>query len=151
MWKCMFLFMIVACSIAEPVWSQQIATIDPCPLERPSPIAVAVTNDSTDLAEGLRDVLTDEGFNIVFSSPVESHFEARRPDSAQPGDYDRVVVWLERGFHNPSRVVKLYFLYGRYEKVLGREVGIYRIEMDPAAIEDRVGPLKQALIALLNS
>jgi len=131
--------------------AQQIVSVDPNPLKRPTPLVVVKTDDAEALLKSIVDAVKNAGFDITTADFREAMIEAQKQDNQPSKGYDRVIIWLERDFLDPSKFVKLYFLYGRYESLLGAEKKIYRIKVAESYEEEKVGKFKQFLISIANA
>jgi hypothetical protein len=119
---------------------------DPTPLERPAPLKTLKTGDAAKLCDAIAKALTDNGFNVTNQDCDIGEFEATKKTTTD-GEFDKVVIWLERDFEKPNDAIKLYFRYGRFETLLGHPEPV-RISTTPADEDRNVGPLKEALKSL---
>jgi hypothetical protein len=114
MWIASGCFSIVVLLVfAFPVASQQPAPkVDMTPLARPGPLAVIRVQDPATLLAKVADVLRRGGFLLRQTDTRDQFIDATRPDSAPSKNYDRVLVWLERDFQDPSQTVKVLWRSG---------------------------------------
>ena len=134
------------------LWSQAPSPkIHPFPLSRLEPIVVIQSSNGIRLLEIISDTIKHAGFKINRLDRGVLLIVATRADDAPSKDYDQILIWLERDFKEPLKFISLYFLYGRFEEILAKEKGVYRIIVDTSFEEERVGKLKQALISLSTS
>jgi len=138
---------ISSCLVPRSSAPQQPVPLDPTPLERPSAATVARTRDATVLFTAVGKVVTDNGFTILSQDARSGTMAATKSDEGSGENYDKVIVWLERDFQQPSEFVNIYFQYGRFEKIFGRSEPA-RIKISTQDEQRRVGQLKQALLSL---
>ncbi len=108
---------------------QPAPELNPVPLERPEPLARIKASDPAQVVSAVADILRKFSYQIDRSGAAS--LDARRFDVPNKpeaeAEYDRVIVWLERDFDRPLDYVNVYFLWGRYELILGRQRGIRRV------------------------
>ena len=108
---------------------QPAPELNPMPLERPAPLARIKATDPEKVMKAIADILRKFSYQIDRSQAAS--VDARRFDAPNrpntESEYDRVIVWLERDFDKPLDYVNVFFLWGRYELIWGRERGIRRI------------------------
>lgn len=126
--------------------AQALFTPDPIPLERPTPLKTLKSGDSTKICDAVIKALTDSSFKVTNQDCDVGEFEATKRTNST-GEYDKVLIWLERDFEKPKDAIKLYFLYGRFETLAGHTEPV-RIRTTPADEERNVGALKEALTSL---
>jgi hypothetical protein len=119
---------------------------DPVPLERPAPLRTLKTGDATRICDAILKALTDNNFKVTNQDCDVGEFAATRKTSTD-GEFDKVLIWLERDFEKPKEAIKLYFRYGRFETLLGHPEPV-RISTTAADEERNVGALKEALMSL---
>jgi hypothetical protein len=148
--KLFTLLLVVFFSIFTHVHAQAIAPpTNPTPLEHPLPLTSLRTKDVRSFLIRLTETINEAGFKVVRNDTNSLLIDAKRFDSPQAKDYDRVLVWLERGHVDPLVTFDLYLAYGRYQEILG-EAGTPRVLVDPDWEDAQVGTLKQSLIELSN-
>jgi hypothetical protein len=138
---------ILYCVLPKTGSPQQPVALDPSPLERPSAMTVIKTRDPIALYGSLAKLVTEGGFTIMSQDSRSGTVIGTKNDETSVENYDKVVVWLERDFQQPSEFVNVYFAYGRFEKVFGRSEPA-RIKITAQDEQHRVGQLKQALLLL---
>jgi hypothetical protein len=126
--------------------AQALFKTDPTPLERPAPLKTLKSGDAAKICDAIGKALTDNGFKAANQDCDSGEFEATKKTNAA-GEFDKVLIWLERDFEKPKEVIKLYFLYGRYETLAGHPEPV-RIVTNPADELQNVGALKDALTSL---
>ena len=96
----------------------------------------------------ISDSVQHAGYKVNSFNVREAALEATKPDDAQSKNYDKIIIWLERDFQEPSKFIKLYMLYGRYEYLFAQRRDVYRIQINQLFEDARVGKLKQSLLRL---
>lgn len=131
----------------QPCWSQQPAPpLDPTPLERPRALCTVDDKEPTVVLKALTDLLTKNGFTLRQANQNEGWIEASRPDAPGSDDSDRVLIWLERDLRRPQESLHVYFAYGRFLLVLSGKRDIFRVQVNEATAQKRVGPLKDTIV-----
>jgi hypothetical protein len=134
------LWLILLWSAATCLHAQQPAKdINPVPLEHPQPFTSIRSADVADLLTRLRAAIEAAGFTVTRTDNNRLLIEGRRAEAAPSRDYDRVLVWLERGPVEPMVNFDLYLAYGRYEEIWARRRDIYRVVVDQRFEEERIG------------
>ncbi len=129
--------------------AQAIApVIDPTPLELPKPLMVIPTDTPSSLLKIITDTLKVYKYQITRSDFKEYIIEAKRNIKSNSQDYDKIIIWLERDFNEPLKFIKLYFIHGRYLKIVSQKTSIERIYINASQEDAYVGKLKKALIAI---
>jgi hypothetical protein len=126
--------------------AQALFKTDPTPLERPTPLKTLKSGDATKICDAIAKALTDNGFKVANQDCDAGEFEATKKTNAA-GEFDKVLIWLERDFEKPKDAIKLYFLYGRYETLAGHPEPV-RIVATAADEQQNVGALKDSLTSL---
>jgi hypothetical protein len=126
--------------------AQALFAPDPTPLERPAPLKTLKSGDTAKICDAIAKALTDNGFKVTNQDCDVGDFEATKKTSTA-GEFDKVLIWLERDFEKPKDAVKLYFRYGRYETLAGHPEPV-RIRTTATDEERNVGALKEALTSL---
>jgi hypothetical protein len=126
--------------------AQALFKTDPTPLERPAPLKTLKSGDTAKICAAVAKALTDNGFKVTNQDCDVGEFEATKKTSTD-GEFDKVLIWLERDFEKPKDIVKLYFIYGRYEPLAGHPDPV-RIKTTATDEEQNVGVLKEALTSL---
>jgi len=119
--------------------------LDPNPLERPLPLSIMKIDTNFILLDLIADTLESYKFNIVRRDDKEEVLEAKRVDTPDSKDHDKVLIWLERDFQEPQKYVKIFLQYGRYLKIWS---DVKRIKVDPDEETERIGKLKKAIISI---
>jgi len=130
-----------------PAVGQAVFSTDPNPLQRPVPLVVFKTGNATKVLDAVSTVLNENGFKLTRSDADRGELEAARDDSHSLGESDKVLVWLERDFERPKGSIKLYFVYGRFGKLVGHDQPV-RIKLKPGDEDGHVASLKQAFVSL---
>lgn len=132
--------------LASPLLAQQPGLEkDLRPLERPQPLCILTLSDLRAALEKVSDVVKLEKFKIDSINWNTSELHASREDNSNRSD--RVVIWLESDCQPPGSKTNLYLLYGRFAKFYG-EAAAARVVADESVEKERIGPLKDKLIAL---
>jgi hypothetical protein len=126
--------------------AQALFTPDPTALERPAPLKTLKTPDTAKVCEAITKTLAGNGFKTTHDDCDLGEFEATKKTNAA-GEFDKVVIWLERDFEKPSQALRLYFLYGRFETLAGHQEPV-RIKTTSVDEERNAGALKEALMSL---
>ncbi|HKV60305.1 MAG TPA: hypothetical protein VJO16_00200 [Candidatus Acidoferrum sp.] len=126
--------------------AQALFKTDPTPLERPAPLKTLKSGDTAKICDAIAKALTDNGFKVTNQDCDVGEFEATKKTRTD-GEFDKVLIWLERDFEKPKDVVKLFFLYGRYETLAGHAEPV-RISITVADEDRNVGALKEVLTSL---
>ncbi len=142
------LIIAIVASLLFPKFAtaQALFTPDPTPLERPAPLKTLRTADTAKVCEAITKTLADNGFKTTRDDCDLGEFEATKKTNAA-GEFDKVVIWLERDFGKPREALRLYFLYGRFETLAGHQEPV-RIKTTSADEERNAGALKEALVSL---
>jgi hypothetical protein len=136
----------LALLFATPLLAQQPGPEkDSRPLERPQPLCILTLSNTSAALGKVSDVVKAEKFKIDSINWNTGELHASREDNSSRSD--RVVIWLESDCQPPGSKTKLYLLYGRFAKFYG-EAGAARVAADEALEKERIGPLKEKLIAL---
>jgi hypothetical protein len=143
-WQAIQLIAFLMFLAAPSASGQALIVTDPNPLARPSPLTAYEIGDAAKVFSAVSKVLADNGFKPVRADSSLGELEETRPDQ---GNYDKILLWLERDFARPEKSVRLYFTYGRFEKVVGRGEAV-RVKASPEDEDKRVGAVKQALLSL---
>ena len=120
---------------------------DETPLARPEPLCTVTAAEPSGLLNRLRQLAENDGFTINRISGSAGEMEAVKPDGPNSEDYDKVLLWIERDL-NRQDALKIYLLYGRFEKVWGKVPPVRRVKVDEAREASRIGHLKKQLVAL---
>jgi len=136
---------VFALSLPVTASGQAIFTTDPNPLERPAPLKTIKSGDSAKICDAVSKILKSNNFDIKDQDCDLGQFEATRK-TGSTGEFDKVLIWLERDFAKPKDVIKLFFLYGRFETLAGHQDPV-RIKAPPD-LEDQIHNLKDALISV---
>jgi hypothetical protein len=123
---------------------------DPTPFIRPSPFATLESNDAKKVLENIEMLVQDEGFKLTNLSEKEGRIEASKPDTSIPESDHRIIIWLERDFHNPQTGINIYIIYGRFMKIMSLSTSIKRVEVTTSEEEKFIGSLKQKLRKLAH-
>jgi len=143
------LILIQFCIISGISRAQDVVRVDPIPLEKPKPFTSMETENLSALFNELIDTVISYGFNIKKRDKDALEFEARRNDPNKEKAEDRILIWLDRDEEKPLEKVHLFFLYGRFEEVWARdEKDIFRIQIDDAYKDEKVGKLKEAILKI---
>ena len=126
--------------------AQALFKTDPTPLERPVPLKTLKSGDAAKICDAIAKALTDNGFKVTNQDCDVGEFEATKKTSTD-GEFDKVLIWLERDFEKPKDAIKLFFRYGRYETLAGHPEPV-RIQATAADEERNVGALKESLTSL---
>ncbi len=137
---------IAALCFPSPTPAQALFAPDPTPLERPAPLKTLKSGDTAKICDAIAKALADNGFKVTNQDCDVGEFEAAKKTSTD-GEFDKVLIWLERDFEKPKDAVKLFFRYGRYETLAGHADPV-RIRTTAADEERNVGALKEALTSL---
>jgi hypothetical protein len=121
---------------------------DETPFTRPEPLCTMAASDPAALLKKVRAFVESEGYTIDRISAVSGELGATRPDGRGSDDYDKVIIWIERDLNRPQDALKLFLVYGRYEKVWGNTVAVRRIKVDSVAETARNGSLRKKLLAM---
>ena len=131
---------------AANCWTQEPAPpLDPTPLERPIPLSIVKIDIHFILLDVIADTLESYKFDIVRKDEREQLIEAKRLDSPDSKDHDKVLIWLERDFQEPQKYVKIFLQYGRYLEIWS---DVKRIKINPEEENERNGKLKKAIISI---
>ncbi len=133
---------------SQIAFSQRAAQIDARPLERSKAMISIKTSDPRDLLVKIGSVLSDNGFQVLLMDVNTGDIDATRADRIGTGNYDRIVIWLERDFTSPGDWVKLFLNYGRYEIVLGKGNKAQRIIIDEQKASARIVTVTKAIMDL---
>lgn len=137
---------IAALCLPGSTSAQALFAPDPTPLERPAPLKTLKSGDTAKICDAIAKALTDNGFKVTNQDCDVGDFEGTKKTSTA-GEFDKVLIWLERDFEKPKDAVKLYFRYGRYETLAGHPEPV-RIRTTATDEERNVGALKEALTSL---
>jgi hypothetical protein len=129
-------------AIAQAGFSTEVT-----PLQRPAYLVVFKTGDGGKVFSEVSKTIVDNGFMVSRSDSDRGELEATRNDSGSSGGSDRVLVWLERDFEKPNNLIKLYFVYARFQTLVGHDEPV-RVKTGPQQEKQQVGSLKQALLLL---
>jgi hypothetical protein len=115
-------------------------------ISRPEALATIKANDPHDLLSRIRDILQNEHFSIIKSNSAS--IDARHLDNPdnEESAYDRVIIWLERDLNDPLQYIRVYFVWGRYEMILGSTRGIRRVFADHESPE--IAAVKASILGL---
>jgi len=113
---------------------------DLTPFERPEPLFLVRSADTVRLFKEISGTVQGYGFTVTRNSSKEGVIEAFRRTQ---NEYDKIIIWMERDFSEPTKYVKVYFSFGRF-------FGLHRIKIDSAEEGKHVGMLKNSLRALSN-
>ncbi len=139
----------VALALPAAALAQEPAKeINPAPLEHPARVTAIATTDPAALFARVRKAVKEAGFTRAQADRDRFAIDAKRNDPAPSKNYDRVLVWLERSPVKPLEQVDLYLLYGRYEEIIARRTDIYRVVVNDQFESNRIGALKDSLIAM---
>lgn len=75
---------------------------DPTPLEKPRPL-ISLELDPANAHEKVVKALGSQEFSHDTEDSRTGSIEARGPDPRTPGAFDRVIIWLERDYQEPSK------------------------------------------------
>jgi hypothetical protein len=126
--------------------AQALFTPDPTPLERPAPLKTIKSGETVKICEAILKALADNSFKVKNQDCDLGEFEGTK-NTNSPGEFDKVLIWMERDFEKPKDATKLYFLYGRFETLAGHPEPV-RIRTTPADEDHNVGTLKEALTSI---
>lgn len=143
---CMVVGAIAALCFPGQTPAQALFKTDSTPLERPAPLKTLKSGDAAKICDAIGKALTDNGFKAANQDCDAGEFEATKKTNSA-GEFDKVLIWLERDFEKPKDAIKLYFLYGRYETLAGHPDPV-RIVTTRADEEQNVGALKDSLTSL---
>jgi hypothetical protein len=143
-WQAIQLTVVLMFFVSLPASGQALVVTDPTPLARPSPLTAYEIGDAAKVFSAVSKVLSDNRFKLVRADSSLGELEATRLDQ---DNYDKILLWLERDFARPEKSVRLYFVYGRFEKVVGHGEAV-RVKASPEDEDRRVGAVKQALLSL---
>jgi len=109
-------------------------------ISRPAPITTVLirAGDATGLLGAIADKVKEFGFDIKRQNTKTQEIEVIKEDHAAKGR-DNILIWLERDFWEPHKLVNVHFRYLRYEKILGMVTRYYPVLIDPSFKERRVG------------
>src|SRR5512143_1811269 len=119
-----FAIAFVAVLVAVPLDTVAAQTIarrpHPDPLARPIAVRSVRTCDPSGLLPALQAALRAERFTVT-SSDEESQTIAAQRDSTDNwgGGVDHVVLWIDRDYRQPQQMVRIYLIYGRFDRLLG--------------------------------
>ena len=115
------------------------------PLERPKPLVFIQADEPEKLMEKIKETISQYGFTISDIDTQEKYIEAKRSDDPPHSkDYDKIIIWLERDIEKSNKL-RVHFLYGRYMEIRSKTIDIYRVKINQAKEEERIGKLKLSL------
>ena len=117
---------------------------DETPFARPKTLCLISAATPRVLLQQLAKTVKATGFSVKTVDWTNGEFEAWRADRE---DSDRVIIWLERDLNDTS-AFKVFLIYGRFEDVWSREREVIRVSVDQEYEQNRIGKLKQAIVAL---
>lgn len=127
--------------------SQEVAPpLNSEPLERLEYLAIIDTGNGEILMKKIQDIVEKNEFTIEKIDLREALIKAERAAKKKQEGYDRVVIWLERDFQEPSRFIKIFFLGGKFLEIVGATSGIRRVYYGPGEEETRLGKLKREIM-----
>jgi len=115
---CVIVGMIAALCYPCSAHAQALYTPDPAPLERPTPLKTLKSGDTAKICDAIAKAVTDNGFKLANQDCDVGEFEATKNTNSS-GEFDEVLIWLEHDFEKPKDATKIYFEYGRFEKLAG--------------------------------
>jgi serine/threonine protein kinase len=130
-------------AIGQGGYSMEVSS----PFQRPAYLVAFKTGDGEKVFSKVSKALVDNGFMVSRSDSDRGELEATRNDSDSSGGSDKVLVWLERDFGKPNSLIKLYFVYGRFETLIGHDEPV-QVKTSPWDEKQHVGSLKQVLLSL---
>jgi hypothetical protein len=124
---------------------------DPSPFGRPSALCTMFINHSAGTAansalQKISAIMNSRGFQVDSVNWQDGELQASRKDSSDSNDIDRIVVWLERDFQQSDSRLKVYLLYGRFEKFFG-STEPERVVVDTNFSSQHIGAVKQDIVA----
>ena len=117
--------------------------IDTRRMERPLPVRV-LRGDRDRTLSRIRALLTKNGFDQTSLDIDRGQVVGSRRDQAT-GNHDDVLVWIDGQAGDAGRL-RIYLDQGHYEPVKGK--GDQRLKMDDAELQQRFGPIINALTEL---
>lgn len=86
------------------------------PLQRPQPLTSITIANPTNLFQAVTRLVTNSGFGMLpGTSPTDGQLVARKFDGPQSENHDDIIIWFERDYRDPSKLIKIYLLFGRFE------------------------------------
>ena len=145
------LFFLVFYFIMVYGFTQEAAKpIDHTILARPTPLFTVADMSGFELLSSLSDSLRRHGYEIIKFDRVNMQIESRFLFSSENERYDKIIVWLERDFHMPEKFIKVYLIFGRFEKIIGNVTRIRRIEISKESEDLIIGDLKKSINSISN-
>lgn len=120
----------------------------PDALARPVALRSMRTCDPSGLMATLQTALRAERFMVTSTDDASLMIGAQRDSTDNWGQgIDRVILWVERDFERPQQIVRIYLIYGRYDRLLGSSEPV-RVQIDSAYELSRTGRLRQRILDL---
>ena len=146
-------FILITFSITFANCQDAAPPVDNTELERPESL-FGINFSRGDFVPGeellteISDTLKKFNFEIIKHDTRDMQIEATRKITPTREDYDKVIIWLERDFLMPENYIKVYFLFGRFLKIISSDTKIRRIELTNMEENEIVGDLKTSLISI---
>jgi hypothetical protein len=137
--------------ISENVGGQDAAKpVDPTPFERPAYLTyISIRKENPEvLLRTIADSIKKYGYADVRIDFKDQKIEAKKNDVNDPRNYCKVLLWFERDFQEPDKSVKVFLLCGRFEYMIAKTTGIYRVKLSESAEDQYFGKLRNSIISL---
>ena len=131
---------------AQPGYPQQPAPPrDSTPFERPKPLVTLTSNNPRQTLTDLRTLVERHHFQVSNLDVDGGEFLATRPDNAEPGSSDRILVSLDPVLAQPTSRLRVFFSYARFEAFFGTAEPV-RIRATAPEEQSRIGTLKNEVV-----
>jgi hypothetical protein len=135
-WAFIIAFLLV---ISCDVWGQVAAPpIDLTPFERPAYLTlISIQNkDSEKMLEIIADSVKKYGYSDVHIDLKEQKIEANKYDVKDSRNFCKILLWFERDFQQPDKIIKVFLYCGRFEYMMAKTTGIFRVKLSES-MEDQ--------------
>lgn len=145
-----FLFLSLALMlITHKVYCQeQSPPVDNTELKRPEPLFSIESNAGKELMTQISDTLKLFHFENVRKDNRNMIFEFKK--NLKEKDFDKIIIWFERDYSFPDKIINVYLLFGRFRYIFSNESKIRRIEVSDNEEDNIIGELKKSLISINN-
>jgi hypothetical protein len=117
--------------------------VDNRPIERPASLFTIKTNNADVLIDSIQNILMQKSFAI--ENRNDDTYEIVASRKINETSFEKILIWFERDFKNPDLNIRVYFLYGVYQKLFGSGEEFKRIKITSEEERNNVGDIKTSI------